>query len=147
MANITETAKRFLDEAEFRYNFNEERNSFEFGLKLENGSAQVRFICRDDDDYFLVFAFWEGKVPVKSVPAVLPIINDINFNTRFTTLTIDPEDGELACHAGVNIDGATVSTEQFGVSMHVVVKCLDDNIDRIMRAAWTAPNNADGKLN
>lgn len=31
--------------------------------------------------------------------------------------------------------------------MHVVVKCLDDNIDRIMRAAWSTPNNADGKLN
>ena len=42
MADLTATAKRFIDEAEFRYTFNEERNSYEFGLKLENGSAQVQ---------------------------------------------------------------------------------------------------------
>ncbi len=147
MADITNTVRVFLDEQEFHYNFDEERNAYELGLKLNNGSCQVRIVCRDKEDYFMVFAFWEGKLPVKSVSSVLPIINDINFNTRFTTLTIDPEDGELACHCGANTDGVEPSTDMVGVSLHVTVKTLDDNIERIMSAAWSSPANADGKFN
>lgn len=147
MAHITDSVRQFLDSEEFNYTFDEERNAFELGLKLQNGSCQVRFICRDNENYMLVFAFWEGKLPVKSVPTVYPIINDINFNTRFTTVTIDPEDGELGCHCGMNTDGIELSNEVIGVCLHVTVKTLDDNIDKIMRAAWNAPANADGKFN
>lgn len=72
MADITATAKRFLDEAEFRYTFNEERNSYEFGLKLENGSAQVRFICRDDDDYSWCLLSGKAKCPSRLCPPCSP---------------------------------------------------------------------------
>lgn len=147
MTAINEAIRTFLDESDFRYNFNEDIGCFDFGLNVENGSVQVRLLAREEEDYFMAYVIWDGKIPTRALPLVTPILNEINYNTKFTTLCIDPQDGELSCHCGINTDDSTVSPKQIGVTMHVAVKALDDNIEQIMRAAWNAPANADGKYN
>ncbi len=147
MTEITRVARAFLQDRDYQFDFEEEPNSFNFGLRLDNGNVGVRIICYDDKDFFMVFAFWRGKLPVKNIANVLPVINDINFSTRFTVLTVDPEDGELACHAGVNTDGLVeITPDMIGATLHMCVTCLDDNIDKIMQAAWNAPTTG-GQLN
>ena len=147
MTAINEAIITFLEESDFKYNFKEEINCFDFGLNVDNGAVQVRILSREDEDYLMVYAIWEGKIPVRAVPLVTPIINEINFNTKFTTLCVDPQDGELSCHCGINTDDSALSPKQVGVTLHVAVRALDDNIEQIMRAAWNAPANADGKYN
>ncbi len=147
MAEMVEVIKQFLDESEFRYDYNEELKCYDFGLSMENGAVQVRLVARQEDAYFMVYAVWEGHLPVRSLPLVLPIINEINYHTKFTTMAIDPKDGELSCHCGLNTDDSELTVKQVGVSLQVTVKCLDDNVQKIMRIAWSAPANSDGKLN
>ncbi len=147
MGQIVDTIRQFLDEAEFTYEFEEEVPCFDFGLNVENGTVQVRIIGRDDDDFMLIYVVWDGKVPQRSVPLIVPLLNDINLSTRFTTLCVDPKDGELSCHCGINTDQSAISVQQVGVSLQVAVRALDDNIDKIMRLAWSAPANSDGKYN
>lgn len=147
MGQIVDTIRRFLDEAAFTYDFDAEVPCFDFGLNVENGTVQVRIIGRDDDDFMLIYVVWDGKVPPRSVPMIVPLLNDINLSTRFTTLCVDPKDGELSCHCGINTDDSGLSVRQVGVSLQVAVGSLDDNIDKIMRLAWSAPANSDGKYN
>lgn len=147
MTEITRVARQFLEDREYNFDYDAERNAYDFGLRLENGSVNVRIICEDEKDFFMVFAFWRGKLPVKNVPNVLPVLNSLNFSTRFTCLHVDPEDGELACHAGVNTDGLVeVPQDMIGATLHMVVRTLDDNISRIMDAAWNAPTDG-GQMN
>lgn len=147
MTEITRVVRSFLEGRQYNFDFDEEKVAYTFGLSMDNGAVDVRIICRDDKDYFLVFAFWRGKLPVKNVPNVYPVINDINFSTRFTTLTVDPEDGELACHVGVNTDGLVeIPEHMMGAALHMCVTCLDDNIGKIMQAAWNAPTSG-GQMN
>lgn len=147
MAEMVEVIKQFLEDSEFRYDYNEEMKCYDFGLSMENGSVQVRLVAREEDSYFMVYAVWEGHLPVRSLPMVYPIINDINYHTKFTTLAVDPKDGELSCHCGLNTDDSHLTIRQVGVSLQVTVKNLDDNVQKIMRAAWSAPANSDGMLN
>lgn len=147
MGEMNETIRKYLEEAEFSYNYNEEVDSYDLGLTVENGTVRTRLMGRDQEEYFIAYAIWDGKVPVRSLPLVLPLLNEINDNTKFTTLSVDPKTGELSCHSGVNTDNSELTTEQVAVSLQLVVRTLDDNIERIMRAAWHSPANADGTFN
>lgn len=147
MGKIVDAVRQFLDDAKFSYDFDESVPCFDFGLNVENGTVQVRIIAKDDEDFMLVYVAWDGKVPARSVPLVVPLINDINLSTRFTVLCVDPKDGELSCHCGINTDESELSLQQVGVTLQVAVRTLDDNIDKIMRVAWSAPANSDGKYN
>lgn len=147
MTDIISKIKAFLDESEFHYDFDEEIGCFDFGLSVENGTVRVRMIGREEDDYMMTYVFWEGSVPVRSLPVVYPIINDINAHTKFTTVCVDPKDGEISCHCGMNTDESEMSVRQAGLSLNLAVRTLSENIEQIMRAAWSAPSNADGRLN
>ncbi len=147
MANMIEVVKTFLDESEFKYDYREEFGCFNFGLKVDNGKVQVHFVVKEEEDYLMCYVAWEGYLPKRKLNVVYPILNDINFNTKFTTIGVDPYDGELNCHCGFNTDESTLSVKQVGICLQLAVKTLDDNIERIMRAVWSAPANSDGKYN
>lgn len=147
MAEIISKIKEFLEESEYRYDYNEEYSSFDLGFSVDKGTVRVRIVGREEEDYMIIFVSWEGKVPTQSLPSVYPVLNDINFNTKFTTVSVDPQDGEITCHCGINTDHSQLSVRQVGVCLHMAVNVLSENIDQIMRAAWNAPSNADGRLN
>lgn len=147
MTEIISKIRQFLDDSNFHYDFDEENGCFDLGLSVESGSVRARLIGRDKDDYMMTYVFWEGPVPVRSLPSVYPIINDINAHTKFTTICVDPQDGEISCHCGINTDESDLSVYQAGLTLTLCVKTLSENIERIMRAAWSAPSNADGLLN
>lgn len=140
MSQLYDIIKGCLDENELNYDYVEEKKFFHFGLTANNGSLRVGIAYDDDAAYVFTFVNWDGKIPPKSVPAVLPLINEINSSTRFTTLCVDDKDGELSAHAGINLDGTELAGGQLFVTLRMLVSVLDDNIEKLMRAAWTAPS-------
>lgn len=147
MAEVIGKIREFLEESELNFDYDEESMCFHFGLTVDNGSVRVSIIGSDEDDFMVIYVMWNGSVPVRSLPSVYPIINDINSSTRYTTLSVDPKDGEISCRVGMNTDESVLSLRQVGVGLSMAVRTLDENIERIMRAAWSAPSNADGRLN
>lgn len=147
MSDMIETVKAFLDESEFKYEYREDISCFNFGLTVENGKVQVHIVVKEEEEYFMCYVIWEGNLPKRKLNVVFPILNDINYNTKFTTIGVDTQDGELSCHCGLNTDDATLSVKQVGICLQLAVKTLDDNIERIMRAVWSAPANSDGHYN
>lgn len=144
---MIDTIKTFLDDSEFKYEFREDLSCFNLGLSVENGKVQVHLVAKEDEEYFMCYVSWEGNLPKRKLNVVYPILNDINFNTKFTTVGVDPQDGELTCHCGLNTDESSLSVKQVGICLQLAVKTLDDNIERIMRAVWSAPANSDGTYN
>ena len=139
MSQIYDVIKSFLEDNQFNYDFVEERSLFHFGFNVDNGSVRVGINYDDESAFIFMFANWEGRVPARSVPAVLPVINEVNLTTRFTTVCVNDKDGEISAHLGVNLDESELSTKQVAVSLRMLVSALDDNIEKIMRAAWNAP--------
>lgn len=137
MSQIYDAIKTFLEESQFNYDYVEDRKLFHFGLNVENGTVRVGINYDDEADYVFVNVYWDGRVPARAVPATLPVINEINCNTRFTTLCIS--DGDISAHTGINLDDSELSPKQMAVTLRMLVTALDDNIEKIMRAAWNAP--------
>lgn len=139
MSLLYETIKSTLEEVEINYDYIEDKRLFHFGINTNNGSARVGLSYDDDAEYAFLFSTWDNKVPKKGLPAVYPVLNEINNNTRFTTICVDPEDGELSAHCGINLDGTELSNAQVIVSIRMLLAVLDDNVDNIMRTAYNAP--------
>lgn len=147
MSDLIQIVKDFLEDSEFKYDFREDISCFDFGLAVDNGKVQVHIVVKEDEDYFMCYVAWEGNLPKRKLNVVYPILNDINYHTKFTTISVDPHDGELTCHCGFNTDESVLSEKQVGICLQLAVRTLDDNIERIMRAVWSAPANSDGQYN
>lgn len=139
MSRLADVIKSALEEVELNYNFIEDKNLIHFGISTSNGSAQVGITFNDDTEYVFIFTTWDGKVPRRGIPAVYSVLNNINENTRFTTICVNPEDGELSAHCGINLEGTELSNAQVIISIRMLLSVLDDNIDNIMRTAYNAP--------
>lgn len=139
MGPIAETIKAYFESENYKYDYVEEKHFFKSGFNLQNGSVSVILDANEEHDYFFCHVAWRGNVPTRAVGAVAMVLNNLNYHSKFTTLCVDPEDGELVCHTGVNTDGTTLSIDQVRLAVDMCTDMLDKHIDEIMAAAWGTP--------
>ena len=131
MKTIKEIAKAVLDECE--YSYEEQDELIRFGVKGDNCMVRINILCREERKVMLVIGTLDVFVSEDKRTSVLTLLNRQNSQTLFTTLYLDPEDGQIMCRSACNADGGSLNENVANYALSVVIEMLDDVFKPIMR--------------
>ena len=139
---ITTTVRAFLEGNGYSFDYVEDKHIFRTGFTLKNCKMNVILDANDEANYLFCHCAMTDRLGSNNVVALTRALNDINQSTRFTTMCVDPADGEIVCHSGINTDGTSLSTDQLMGLLQMCAATLDENADKLRAiAAGAAPDN------
>ncbi|MDE6266454.1 MAG: YbjN domain-containing protein [Muribaculaceae bacterium] len=133
---IAATIRGFLDSHEYKYDFEEEKSCFSLGFTLDNDRVKVRIVYNEEKEWFSVFVYPSHAIPVKQIPKILSVLNQVNYEVLFGAIYCDPEDGELAVRCSASVDDRSVNETMVGVMLSTALNIADDYIGKIMKAMY-----------
>ncbi|MCI8650164.1 MAG: YbjN domain-containing protein [Anaerotruncus sp.] len=96
MGALYDAIKNYLDEQEWRYNYDEEDRYFSMGMNLkEVDSCRVYIQMRGSDDAFTIYSVLPVKAPEDKRSAVAEFITRANYGLIHGNFEMDYEDGEI----------------------------------------------------
>lgn len=123
----------FLQKDEWNYNFDDEREVIRMGVNLKNkiGSAQYFIDLRDDK--YMVFLTFPVKADEDSRPAVLDLINRINYDMIFSNFEMDMNDGEVRIRMAIDCDQCLPSEEVVKDSIYIPAMMAEQYGNALMK--------------
>ncbi len=111
---ITEAIRNFLDEDDWKYEFDEERGIFRFGVGIESKLKHLRYFIPVRDDSYVVYAI--SPIDADSddssvMKEMAEFVCRANYGLRNGNFELDMSDGELRYKVFVDCDGITLSDE------------------------------------
>ncbi|WP_448774135.1 hypothetical protein [Blautia sp.] len=125
---IANIVKKFLEEDEWYYSFDEERGIFEFGLRVKGKIRKIRYIVDIRETEILVYGICPIAVDYddKEVMAQMAeFICRANFGLKNGGFEFDFNDGEIRYKSFIDCDGALPVTEIIKNSIYCVAKMYD----------------------
>jgi len=130
------TIQGYLENNEYKFDYDTEKEIFLLGFTLENTKIDMRILFNEEREWFTVLVFPKNSIPVSGIAKVLPVLNKINYDILFGNIYIDPEDGELAARTTLSVDDRSINEDMVGVAMSTAIGVIDDNINKIMKALY-----------
>lgn len=111
---IVEVIRNFLVEDDWKFEFDDERGVFHFGVGISGKLKNLRYVIHVRNDAYTVYAF----SPIDADPDEKNIMKELceficraNYGLRNGNFEIDVTDGELRYKIFVDCDGVTPSEE------------------------------------
>lgn len=108
---IASRITRFLDNDDWRYSLNEEKEIITMNLTLSNKMKKVEIMIDLRDDKFFVYMTYPLGAEKAERPEVVDLINRINYNLMFGCFEMDNRDGEIRFRMPVDCDNCMPSQE------------------------------------
>lgn len=126
-SQIYDTIKKFLDENDWKYRFDEEKGRILIGINLPGKVRNVRAIVdiSYEDSYIVVCALPINAGEQCYAP-ILRLINYINFGAKFGNYEMDESDGEIRYRITVDCEGITPSDKMIEKSILIPAKMIKD---------------------
>ena len=123
----------FLQKDDWKYQFDDEKEVIRMGLNLKNkiGSAQYFIDLRDDK--YLVLLIFPVKADEESRPAVLELINRINYDMIFSNFEMDMNDGEVRIRMAVDCNESLPSEAMVKNSIYIPAMMGDQFGNALMK--------------
>ena len=95
---IASKIKEVLDERNWNYEFDEELEYFEFGVRVQNPIRRLSYIIAAEDDCFTVVAGIPVSVDIaedEKMKTMMEFLHRVNFGMKKGCFEFDAEDGEI----------------------------------------------------
>ncbi len=99
----------FLDDDDWKYSFDEERELIRAGVSLKNKLQSTRLLIDLRDDKYLVFATINLNCDEDARAEMAALLTRINYTLIFGCFEMDFSDGEVRFRFSVDCDGAIPS--------------------------------------
>lgn len=117
-ASIARLIKKFLDEDDWKYDFDANKGLFSFGLNLSNKLKKVSYCIRVRDDCYMVYAI--SPLNADDCKAeIAEFITRANYGLRNGNFEMDFDDGEIRYKSFVDFDGTVPGTQVIRDSIYV----------------------------
>ena len=132
MKPLDEILKEIFDEAELKYQHDEERSLFSIRLKAEN--TDVTLILKYDDTQQMIYCYsdFPVKIPKVKYISVLRAINVINYKYSHATFALDEADGQLLARACMNTDDGAINSKVVFALIQGCVNIIDFYLKELM---------------
>lgn len=122
MAYSTEIAfaiTDFLQQDDWNYQFDDKRELIRMGVNLKNKMGSAQYFIDLREDKYLVFLVMPVKADAESRPAVLDLINRINYDMIFSNFEMDMSDGEVRIRMAVDCNNCLPSEQVVKASIYI----------------------------
>lgn len=100
---LTERVRSYLDEIEWKYDFNEEHNFFMSGASLEGAMNYTRLVVDVEDELLQCYAIATVEVPAEKRVAASEYLTRANYGLKRGAFELDFSDGEVRFHAYMDV--------------------------------------------
>lgn len=136
MKNLKEQVAKLLDEQDFHYKVNEEKNRFAFGISTGNVDMDVNLLYDEEDLCLYNFCSLTSTLPEDGVVAAMYKINEIhNQSFSLAHLYIDEDDNTLSAQAVMEVPKNGLEKDVFETFLYSTMQLLDDNAKDIIAIA------------
>ena len=130
---------RFLEEDNWKYRFNEEKEIIQSGLGLHGKMKHVDIVLDLRDDKYFVYFTFPLAADKDERPEVRELMNRINYGIMFGCFEMDERDGEIRFRYPVDCTDQKLSREIVKSSLYrpaaTVIKYSDAFVKVIMGVA------------
>lgn len=124
MKTIQEIVKSSLEFNSLRYV--EDDNVVLFNYSGENCKMEVRIICEEDEKVMIVIGLSDLYVPTDRQDAVLELINKFNDKYVYSTLCLNPSNGNVICRSACNTDDGALTENIVMLTLASVLEMMDE---------------------
>ena len=136
MAYSTEIAfaiTDFLQKDDWKYKFDDERELIRMGVNLRNKMGSAQFFIDLREDKYLVFLVLPVKADEESRPAVLELMNRINYDMIFSDFEMDMSDGEIRIRMAVDCNNCLPSEQVVKASIYIPAMMAEQYGNALMK--------------
>ncbi len=140
--------KRLLTAQQINFTAHPERPALIADFTGENGRYEVLFDIELDGAFLQLRTVNWLHCPVEhaSLPAVLRVLGEVNYERRFVKLGWDPSDGELVAFGDVWIEDGTLTAAQFSRLLSIYLLVVDSAYGRLHTTFETGKDPGDTPL-
>lgn len=116
--SIARLIKKFLDEDDWHYSFDEEKGVFSFNLSMSNKLKTISYRVRVREDCYISYAF----CPINADDCkaeMAEFITRVNYGLRNGNFEMDYNDGEIRYKCFVNCDGTAPGKQIIKDSIYI----------------------------
>lgn len=124
MNNIKEAIAKCLETNKIAYEFSEENDFFHFMVQHEKCDVEIHIHYDNDLRIALVIAFLTQKLNPESLASFFPVLNDLNSQYTFSTLTVDSTQSILSSRVALTAINTLMPEEM----IHCALSCAIDGI-------------------
>lgn len=134
----------YLQELEWRYQLDSEREILRLGVNCQHGSFEVIIHILDDIDLVKCFSIFPVRVPEQHRPKVAEYLTRANYGLLFGNFEMDYADGEVRFRTSMNTDDVAINSV---VARHLVqqnINTADRYLGGLLRVVYgeVAPADA-----
>ncbi len=120
--SIANAIKRFLDDDDWKYAFDESRGLFDFGLNLSCKLSNARYKILVRDNSYTVYAYSPLSADAEDktmLASMAQFLHGANYGLRNGNFELDFNDGEIRYKSFVDCEGSLPSTEIIKNSIYI----------------------------
>lgn len=125
MDKIIELIKKFFDNQDWNYTYDEEKKVFISGINMGNILGNVRLSIIVIDNHYSVYTIFNNMADKNSIANVAEYLHRANYGLRNGNFELDFNDGEVRYKVHVNCDGIDVSEQIIFESIFVGVSMIE----------------------
>ncbi len=123
----------FLQKDDWRYKFDDEKEIIRMGVNLKNKMGSAQYFIDLRDDKYMVFLVLPVKADEESRPAVLDLLNRINYDMIFSNFEMDMKDGEVRIRMSVDCEECLPSEQVVKRSIYIPAMMAEEYGNAVMK--------------
>ena len=143
MSYVLDIFESYLQDLEWRYQLDPERELVRFGVNCQHGAFEVILHVVPDLDLVKCFALFPVRVPPEHRAAVAEYLTRANYGLLFGNFEMDYSDGEVRFRTSMNTDDAAINSV---VARHLVqqnINTADRYLKGLLRVVYGSITPAD----
>lgn len=140
---VLDLFEAYLQDLEWRYQLDAEREIIRFGVNCDNGSFEVILHVIPDIDLVKCFTLFPVRVPAPNRAAAAEYLTRANYGLLFGNFEMDYADGEVRFRTSMNTDDVAINSV---VARHLVqqnINTADRYVAGLLRVVYGGVTPAD----
>lgn len=105
MSRIYDGLLEHLNQCEFRYERDDDRETVRFALTGKNGQYQVHIVTRENTDRILIYTIVPLRISEEQRPGCAELIARANYGLQIGNFELDMDDGEVRYKTSADFEG------------------------------------------
>lgn len=130
----------YMEEKEFRYEFNREEGILKFNFNIESNLGKVHFYLNIYSCFFVSYGCIEMRVKEAQRAEVAEFIARANYGLLFGNFELDMRDGEIRYKCTVDCEQCILSDEMLRTSIAIPIQMYEKYGDMLLKVMFGMMN-------
>lgn len=133
--NVIKILNEFLEEQKWKYDYDEDSSTYDFGINLGNIIGNIYFVITVRDHYYKAISIFNSKCEKQNRQNIAEYLHRANFGMNNGNFELDVDDGEVRFKTYIDCRGRTLSkktVEESIVIPIVMFKRYGKNLLKLM---------------